>query len=59
MSIPLPRDPRTPLEAAQARLDAALRTLRTTYLPRGDRQELADRITQLRADVDQLTPVAA
>jgi hypothetical protein len=56
VSIPLPRDPRTPLQAAQARLDAALRT---TYLPRGERQELADRITQLRADVDGLTPVAA
>lgn len=59
MSTPLPRDPRTPLEAAQARLDAALLRLRTTHLPRGERQELADRVTRLRADVDRLTPVAA
>lgn len=31
----------------------------STPLPRDERQELADRITQLRADVDRLTPVAA
>jgi len=52
---PVPRDPRTPFQAAQARLVAANRRLRTTYLPRTQRQELADQIIALRADVDRLT----
>jgi hypothetical protein len=56
--MPLPHDPRNPLQAAQARLDAAHRRLRTTHLPRGERRALADRITQLRADVDRLTHTA-
>jgi len=58
MSIPLPRDPRTPLQAAQAQLDAALARLRTTNLPRGKRRELADRITKLRDTVGRLTASA-
>ena len=56
MPTPTPRDPRTPLQAAQARLNAAHHQMVTTYLPHDKRRDLADRITNLRAEVDQHTP---
>ncbi|MER8160006.1 hypothetical protein [Streptomyces sp. NPDC094472] len=54
-ATPKPRDPRTPLERAQDRLAAAREELVGPSLSRGKRQEIADRIYELTAEIDSLS----
>jgi hypothetical protein len=54
ITIPRPRDPRTPLQAALAKRAATARILRTMILPKAKRLELADRLAMLQAEIDRL-----
>jgi hypothetical protein len=54
IAIPRPRDPRTPLQAALAKRAATARILRTMILPKAKRLQLADRLTELQAEIDRL-----
>lgn len=53
-ATPRPVDPRTPLQVAQARLQAARRLLAEGYPSRAQRQMLADRIIGLTETVNRL-----
>lgn len=50
-SRPVPTDPRTPLERATDRLNAASRELTGGSPSRARRRELADRIAQLEEEI--------
>lgn|GEM_PF-5689701 len=52
--IPRPCDPRTPLQAALDKHDATARILRTRYLSKARRLELADRLAMLQAEITRL-----
>lgn len=54
-AAPRPPDPRTPLQRARDQLAAARRTLRGPALSRSVRQELADRIYGLTAEISHLS----
>jgi hypothetical protein len=55
---PVPRDPRTPLQAAQEQLAAIHKHMRTGHLPRSARRQAADRIYDLETTIAALTPTA-
>lgn len=54
MSIPMPTDPRTPLQAAQDRLAAARKRLVAHELSRQERREVADTIWGLKRTIATL-----
>ncbi|MFE9341295.1 hypothetical protein [Streptomyces sp. NPDC007063] len=54
MSIPMPADPRTPLQAAQDRLAAARKRLVDQELTRQERREVADTIWELKRTIATL-----
>ncbi|MCQ8833747.1 hypothetical protein [Streptomyces malaysiensis] len=54
-TTPKPRDPRTPLERAQAQLAAIHDELRGPSLSRSRRRQLADRIHELNDEISSLS----
>ncbi|MFC9431900.1 hypothetical protein [Streptomyces sp. NPDC056987] len=58
-TIPMPRDPRTPLQQAQDQLTATRTQLIGTRLSRAQRTRLADRIQDLTVKVHNLEQPAA